>query len=61
MVRLKETPFEDKRKKPLTVKGTKSIDKSISFNPVVNPSFKKGGVVHRGQGKVMKFKKTKTI
>jgi hypothetical protein len=61
MSKLNEVAFEDKRKKPITVKGTKTKNKDISFNPVANPIFKKGGIVHRGQGKVMKFKKTKTI
>ena len=61
MSKLNEVAFEDKRKKPITVKGTKTKNKDISFNPVANPIFKKGGIIHRGQGKVMKFKKTKTI
>jgi hypothetical protein len=44
MVRLKEVSFEDKRKKPVTVKGTRN-KKNISFDPVANPAFKKGGRV----------------
>jgi len=61
MTILTKPEFTDKRKKPITVKGTKNKNKDISFNPVANPIFKKGGIVHRGQGKVIKFKKTKTI
>ena len=51
MARLSEKPFQDKRKKPITVKGTKT--KNISFNPVVNSAFKKGGFIAKGCGKVM--------
>ena len=53
MVRLSEVAFRDRRKKPVTVKGTKSKNKQISFNPVANPVFKKGGFIARGCGKVM--------
>jgi hypothetical protein len=53
MVRLSETPFKDKRKKPVTVKRTKNKTKDISFSPVANPAFKKGGFIARGCGKVM--------
>jgi hypothetical protein len=53
MPRLGEVAFRDKRKKPITVKNTKLKDKGISFNPVSNPTFKKGGFVARGCGKVM--------
>jgi len=60
MTKLGEVAFEDKRKKPVTVKGTKSKSKSISFNPVVNPAFKKGGFIARGCGKVMKDRKKVT-
>ena len=53
MPKLGEVAFRDKRKKPITVKKTKLKDKGISFNPVSNPTFKKGGFVARGCGKVM--------
>ena len=60
MVRLSETPFKDKRKKPVTVKGTKNKTKDISFSPVANPAFKKGGFIARGCGKVMNNRKKVT-
>ena len=53
MTRLSETAFTDKRKKPITVKKTRIKTKDISFNPVANPTFKKGGFIARGCGKVM--------
>ena len=53
MAELKKPKFTDKRKKPVTVKGTKVKNKDISFNAVVNPAFKKGGFIARGCGKVM--------
>jgi hypothetical protein len=58
MARLSETPFQDKRKKPVTVKRTKT--KSISFNSIANPAFKKGGFIARGCGKVMKDRRKVT-
>jgi hypothetical protein len=53
MSKLDRPLFTDKRKKPVTVKGTKNKNKDTSFGPVVNPSFKKGGFIARGCGKVM--------
>ena len=53
MARLGKKPYQDKRKKPITVAGTRVKDEGISFNPVVNPTFKKGGFIARGCGKVM--------
>jgi hypothetical protein len=47
MVRLKEVSFEDKRKKPVTVKGTRN-KKDISFDPVANLVFKEGGSAKPG-------------
>ena len=44
MSKLSDVAFEDKRKKPVTIKGTK-VKKDISFNPTDNPIFKKGGKV----------------
>ena len=60
MARLSETPFQDKRKKPVTVKGTKAKNRDISFSPVANPAFKKGGFIARGCGKVMKDRRKVT-
>ena len=60
MVKLDRPLFTDRRKKPVTVKGTKLKDKGVSFNPVVNPTFKKGGFIARGCGKVMKDRKKVT-
>jgi len=60
MSKLNEVAFEDKRKKPITVKGTKTKNKDISFNPVANPTFKKGGFIARGCGKVMKDRRKVT-
>ena len=57
MPRLGEVAFRDKRKKPITVKSTRVKDKDISFSPVANPIFKKGGFIARGCGKVMKNRK----
>ena len=54
MTELSKSKFTDKRKKPITVKGTRSKNKDISFSPVANPTFKKGGFIARGCGKVMK-------
>ena len=53
MPRLSEVAFRDKRKKPITVKKTRTKTKDISFNPVANPTFKKGGFIAKGCGKVM--------
>ena len=58
MTELSRAKFTDKRKKPITVKGTRTKD--ISFNPVVNSAFKKGGFIARGCGKVMKDRKKVT-
>ena len=52
MTKLGKVSFQDKREKPITVKKTK-IKKDISFNPVANLTFKKGGFIARGCGKVM--------
>ena len=46
MTILTKPEFTDKRKKPITVKGTKNKNKDISFNPVANPIFKKGLMKH---------------
>ena len=53
MTELDKAKFTDKRKKPVTIKGTKLKNKDISFSPVSNPAFKKGGFIARGCGKVM--------
>ena len=53
MPELDRPKFTDRRKKPITKAGTKLKDKGISFNPVVNPTFKKGEFIARGCGKVM--------
>ena len=58
MTELSRAKFTDKRKKPITVKGTRTKD--ISFNPVVNSAFKKGGFIAKGCGKVMKNRKKVT-
>ena len=57
MTELSRAKFTDKRKKPITVKSTRVKDKDISFSPVANPTFKKGGFIARGCGKVMKDRK----
>ena len=72
MKKLDKPLFTDRRKKPITVKGTKlkapkklssnisSVDMS-SDTPAADmaaPVFNKGGIVSRGQGKIMKSKKT---
>ena len=57
MPRLSEVAFRYKRKKPVTVKSTKLKNKEISFNPVANPVFKKGGFIAKGCGKVMNNKR----
>ena len=54
MTELSKSKFTDKRKKPITVKGIRPKNKDISFSPVANPTFKKGGFIARGCGKVMK-------
>jgi hypothetical protein len=61
MPRLTKSQFTDKRQKPITVKKTRISGNNIPFQPTTDTMFKKGGTVHRGQGIVMKFKKTKTI
>lgn len=53
MAELKKPKFTDRRKKPVTIKGTIIKTKGISFEPVKNPIFKKGGFIARGCGKVM--------
>jgi hypothetical protein len=82
MKKLDKPLFTDKRKKPVTIKGTKTkapkklssmaapttdmssdmpMDMSSS-TPAADasaPTFKSGGMVHRGQGAVIKFKTTK--
>ena len=58
MTKLSRAKFTDKRKKPITVKGTRTKD--ISFNPVVNSAFKKGGFIAKGCGKVMKDRRKVT-
>ena len=60
MSKLDRPLFTDKRKKPVTVKKTKVKNKDISFSPVANLSFKKGGFIARGCGKVMKNRKKVT-
>ena len=60
MSKLDRPLFTDRRKKPVTVKGTKTKNKDISFSPVANPTFKKGGFIARGCGKVMKDRKKVT-
>jgi hypothetical protein len=72
MKKLYKPLFTDRRKKPITVKGTKlkapkkllsnisSVDMS-SDTPAADmaaPVFNKGGIVSRGQGKIMKSKTT---
>jgi hypothetical protein len=52
MTKLGKVAFQDRREKPITVKKTR-LKKDISFNPVANPIFKKGGFIARGCGKVM--------
>jgi len=82
MKKLDKPLFTDKRKKPVTVKGTKTkVPKNLSSmsaptmdmtsqmpsdmssaTPAADasaPAFKSGGMVHRGQGAVIKFKTTK--
>jgi len=59
MAKLGKTPFTDKREKPITVKGTKDKSKDISFQPIGDSFFKKGGFISKGQGKVIKHKITK--
>jgi hypothetical protein len=53
MSKLDRPLFTDRRKKPITIKGTKLKNRDISFGPVANPAFKKGGFIARGCGKVM--------
>jgi hypothetical protein len=60
MTQLSRAKFTDKRKKPVTVKQTKIKNKDISFSPVANPVFKKGGFIAKGCGKVMKNKRKVT-
>ena len=48
MTELSRAKFTDKRKKPITVKSTRVKDKDISFSPVANPTFKKGGSAKPG-------------
>jgi hypothetical protein len=60
MSKLDRPLFTDRRKKPVTIKGTKLKNKDIFFGPVANSSFKKGGFIARGCGKVMKDRKKVT-
>ena len=85
MKKLDKPMFTDKRKKPITVKGTKSpkklsgsmsaptMDMTSPMTPDMSPNmssptpaadasapaFNKGGIVSRGQGKIMRTKTTK--
>jgi hypothetical protein len=59
MNKLSKPKFTDRREKPITVKGTKLEDKNISLQPKIDTIFKKGGVVSKGQGIVIKYKTTK--
>jgi hypothetical protein len=73
MKKLYKPLFTDRRKKPITVKGTKvKVPKNLSSNmsssvdmssdtpaaDMAAPVFNKGGIVSRGQGKIMKSKTT---
>ena len=72
MKKLYKPLFTDRRKKPITVKGTKvKAPKNLSSNissvdmssdtpatDMAAPVFNKGGIVSRGQGKIMKSKTT---
>jgi hypothetical protein len=60
MTKLSRAKFTDKRKKPITVKSTRVKNKDISFSPVANLVFKKGGFIAKGCGKVMKNKRKVT-
>ena len=59
MNKLSKPKFTDRREKPITVKATKLEDKNISLQPKIDTMFKKGGVVSKGQGIVIKHKTTK--
>ena len=79
MKKLDKPLFTDRRKKPITIKGTKvKVPKNLSSSmsaptmdmapdmsspiPVADasaPAFNKGGIVSRGQGKIMRAKTTK--
>jgi len=83
MKKLDKPLFTDRRKKPITVKGTKvKVPKNLSSNmsasmsaptmdmapdmssttPMADasaPAFNSGGIVSRGQGKIIKTKTTK--
>jgi hypothetical protein len=83
MKKLDKPLFTDRRKKPITVKGTKvKVPKNLSssmFAPTTDltsqmpsdmssatpmadasaPAFNSGGIVSRGQGKIIKTKTTK--
>jgi len=72
MTRFKKQTLKDKRKKPLTIAGTAmpSMMPSMDSNNMMGPTapegdmgssqgFKKGGIISRGQGGVMKIKTTK--
>jgi hypothetical protein len=79
MKKLDKPLFTDRRKKPITVKGTKvKVPKNLSSSmsaptmdmapdmssttPMADasaPAFNSGGIVSRGQGKIMRTKTTK--
>jgi hypothetical protein len=79
MKKLDKPLFTDRRKKPITVKGTKvKVPKNLSSSmsaptmdmapdmssttPMADasaPAFNSGGIVSRGQGKIIKTKTTK--
>ena len=79
MKKLDKPLFTDRRKKPITIKGTKvKVPKNLSSSmsaptmdmapdmssptPVADasaPAFNSGGIVSRGQGKIMRTKTTK--
>jgi hypothetical protein len=79
MKKLDKPLFTDRRKKPVTIKGTKvKVPKNLSSSmsaptmdmasdmssatPMADasaPAFNSGGIVSRGQGKIIKTKTTK--
>jgi hypothetical protein len=59
MNKLSKPKITDRREKPITVKGTKISNQDISLQPKTDTIFKKGGVVSKGQGIVIKRKTTK--
>ena len=87
MKKLDKPLFTDRRKKPITIKGTKvkvpknlsssmsapTMDMTSPMTPDMSPNmssptpaadasapaFNKGGIVSRGQGKIMRTKTTK--